>query len=71
MSLLVAELQAKMIAISEIEKFRQHLFFPLYHHFQLQLELNLGEAESAIWAIFRRWSRWSPSYTRLSVVEEA
>src|SRR5271154_970030 len=38
MQLPVAEVQAKSGPISESEKFRQHLFFPLYHHFQLQLE---------------------------------
>jgi len=35
---LVVEGQAKSGPISEREKFRQHLFFPLYHHFQLQSE---------------------------------
>src|SRR5271163_289186 len=42
MRLPVVEVQAKSDPISESEKFRQHLFFPLYHHFQLQSE-RLGE----------------------------
>src|ERR1700727_2229523 len=39
---LVVEVQAKAVPISESEKFRQHLFFPLHHPLQLQLEC-LGE----------------------------
>ena len=42
MGVLVVEVQAKAVPISESEKFRQHLFIPLYHHFQLQLEKRGG-----------------------------
>src|SRR5271155_4675576 len=42
MGLLVVEVQAKLGPISGSEKFRQHVFFLLYDHFQLQLE-RLGE----------------------------
>ena len=33
-------IQAKAFPISESEKFRQLLFFTLYHHFQLPLEFR-------------------------------
>ena len=40
--MLVVEVEAKTFPISEGEKFRQLLFSPLYHHFQLESE-HLGE----------------------------
>jgi len=36
------EVQAKSGPISESEKFRQHLFFLHYHHFQLESEQHGG-----------------------------
>src|SRR5271154_3125517 len=39
---LVLEVQAKSGPISESEKFRQHLFFLPYHHFQLESEQHGG-----------------------------
>ena len=45
---LVVEIQAKTSPISEGEKFRQDVFFRLYHHFQLQSELR----EGWVWDLF-------------------
>jgi len=40
MASLVIELQAKTSPVSDVEKFRQPLFFSLYHHFELQSEVR-------------------------------
>jgi len=64
MGLLVVEVQANSGPISESEKFRQHLFFPLYHHFQLQLEcfgglfLDLCDALNPAAASIFPWHHW-------------
>src|SRR5271154_912870 len=68
MGLLVVEVQANSGPISESEKFWQHLFFPLYHHFQLQLEcfggvcLDLFDAPNLPVASVLPWDRWLLSY---------
>jgi len=65
MKLLVGEIEAKIFPISEVEKFRQHLFFPLYQHSQLQLEclgglfLDLFDAlNPAVVSIFSHHWLW-------------
>src|SRR5271156_4488972 len=61
---LVAEVQAKTFPISENEKFRQHLFFTLFHHFQLQSEclgglfLDLFDALNPPVPSICQWVHW-------------
>jgi len=61
---LVVEVEAKAGPISESEKFRQHLFIPMYHHFQLQLErlgelfLDLFDAPNLAVASIFPWPHW-------------
>src|SRR5271155_1217812 len=68
MRLPVVEVQAKSGPISESEKFRQLLFSPLYHHFQLKSErlgesfLDLFDALNPPVASVCRWDRWLLSY---------
>src|SRR5271168_4079817 len=68
MGALVVEVEAKQFPISEGEKFRQLLFSPLYHHFQLQSErlgelfLDLFDALNPPVASVCRWDHWLLCY---------
>src|ERR1700731_4847058 len=74
---LVVEVQAKAVPISESEKFRQHLFFPLYHHLQLQLEKRGGlvldqfDALNPPVASICPWERWLLSYKQNRDIPES
>jgi len=68
---LVLEVQAKSGPISESEKFRHHLFFLLYHHFQLESEqlgglvLDQFDALNAPVASIHPWDCWLLRYRQI------
>jgi len=70
MGALVVEVGVKTFPISEGEKFRQLLFSPLYHHFQLQsecfgeLSLDLFDALNPAAASISPWPHWLWRYRK-------